>query len=576
MWSSLSARSESGPHCRKQRGSVRADFIFRTSVILSFAFLTLWTAVDRLSGQTPSPSPSILPSPAASPVPSPTTTWRVGFSRLATDGVSDAYVFSSVSIPKTWRIALNFGLRHRVSAEQAEALQLEVDRTAMAAALKTLEVAIDQRDRALLSSGTLSDDKTKTFKTNIDKAIAGRAAYVDLEPLSDELKMQIKMEAEAIRAASPSPSPGSQNDSQKQRGGRGPAKWVADSFAKLEIPAAGQEAELYAAVAPGKRAEMRQVVKKENLQTLVGGRLTESQGYLFLEAFVYDRATDNIVYQEERAFLPSDIEARSAEFLDEIAEAVLSYKGAIVNVKPTSAVFNSRLVGPAESPAAGREEGSGPREWRYLEPGRYRLEYFATGYFPDREDIDIAEGETLVREPTLGLAPYPPVHVETVPPGAELYLQSQFMGLTPLDLEVAGGQTILMLEKEGYRRATVLVDSDKDQKVHVELRRDLIDWDVELSKRRAGFYDALGLFALSLSIPILADGLYRSNYITLYGIDGAALVMTPDELENTRVARIVFDLSRGTGIGISLVAFVDAMIKLDFYLRAADYVAGHQ
>ena len=65
---------------------------------------------------------------------------------------------------------------------------------------------------------------------------------------------------------------------------------------------------------------------------------------------------------------------------------------------------------------------------------------------------------------TLGAtcAPYQRVGVESAPVGAEVYLDGELMGVTPLQLRVGtGGDHSVMVKKEGYRSELLVLNSNQ-------------------------------------------------------------------------------------------------------------------
>ena len=97
------------------------------------------------------------------------------------------------------------------------------------------------------------------------------------------------------------------------------------------------------------------------------------------------------------------------------------------------------------------------------------------------------------------------------------------------------------------------------------------DWAAEVTDARDRFYRSFGLFALSVSVPILVNGAYQ-NYTGLLAADGSgALSGDLSAAEQDRILRQADALYAGyyAGVGLSAGLFGNMIWRLITYVRTA-------
>jgi hypothetical protein len=100
---------------------------------------------------------------------------------------------------------------------------------------------------------------------------------------------------------------------------------------------------------------------------------------------------------------------------------------------------------------------------RDVVPGNHVVKVFKQGYADATNDVHISKNEITKMSITLAATESGPLSVSSTPPGAQVFLDSQSVGVTPLSLpEVSGGQHSIVLTLEGYMDYTdnVSVNSD--------------------------------------------------------------------------------------------------------------------
>jgi tRNA A-37 threonylcarbamoyl transferase component Bud32 len=99
---------------------------------------------------------------------------------------------------------------------------------------------------------------------------------------------------------------------------------------------------------------------------------------------------------------------------------------------------------------AGRPQGSGPRSFNVTAGVDVRIKLEKAGYQPFEQPFKVDPGKTFVIRQPLTAAPAK-LHVETTPPGAQVTLNGQLIGPSPLDVPLPaaqGGELVISLN--GY------------------------------------------------------------------------------------------------------------------------------
>lgn len=93
------------------------------------------------------------------------------------------------------------------------------------------------------------------------------------------------------------------------------------------------------------------------------------------------------------------------------------------------------------------------------------------------------------------------INITSKPTGANVYYGSKFMGLTPLEIPILSNPQKLSLSLEGYMDESVTIKEDvKD--MHFIMDSNVIDVDKNFIKHKNNFYLSLGVFSISLAVPL--------------------------------------------------------------------------
>lgn len=206
--------------------------------------------------------------------------------------------------------------------------------------------------------------------------------------------------------------------------------------------------------------------------------------------------------------------------------------------------------------------GIGQMELRQLEPGLHNFRVEAPGYLSQIFELDLTEGRNTPVQWSLERGELTFLQLTSEPLGAHVYLGSQWMGQTPLEIPLPEENLPLLIQAEEYGQF-FLGTQELNEDFHVRLRP--LDGDMqdilELKKKR--LYQSLGIFTLSLVAPIILNGMQLdkaeiyNHYVETGGYSQGQLDQAWQEYINHYYAFYgALGLSAGT-FGYSLYRLID-------------------
>ena len=390
----------------------------------------------------------------------PREEWRVGFTELRGVGLAPENSYLRSAIPRLLRERLTAIRRHTLSDAERRAQARQVMTDARRRAYADLAASLRRRDSQALA-GTDGGD--------LAEQVAERRVRVD------ELQAMSWQEVE-VAVHKP-----------------------------LVIVAGAEQRDLL----PAPRYSPLQAAREADLDLMVTGRLEQVEGVLFVEL------------QAIRPVLGGSAETyRDALRRERLAEAVAALQQQLAGLlvgEPWGTI--TVVPSPADSAVYvdGEFAGNGRVELPYRTLGRYTVRVAARGHEPVQQPVTLAGSGTVL---SVTLAPLPTrrIAVASTPAGASLYLDSQWLGVTPLHIAAPRQPARLLLRLDGYHDAALVLGDGADGTVHGDAMRDDTDdtidtIDIELEaaefdltvrqeEMRNRFYDHFGIALLTLAAPL--------------------------------------------------------------------------
>lgn len=163
------------------------------------------------------------------------------------------------------------------------------------------------------------------------------------------------------------------------------------------------------------------------------------------------------------------------------------------------------------------------------------------------------------------------VIVQTFPAGADVYIDSEWMGLSPVKLHIEKEPAALMIKKNGYDDIVVFIDDDTGAILNIDLKPDVFQKDEYIPGTKKRFYNSFGGFLISIPFTALFYSLVEHTgeaYYREYNSNGTENL---DELIRLqKLNELQYNLYIAS-LGMNIFLFSDTIIHGIDYVRSVDY-----
>lgn len=453
--------------------------------------------------------------------------WTIGFAALAGEGLSAENSYLAGAIPLLVRDRISRLPWHALSDdERALAGRALISRelSVLAASVAKLRA---ERDEALFtarpSAGVSPAQAAAAGRAAAEKSIAGMEARADflrsLDPAAIEVARRKPL------AVTDGPGPG-----------------------KLFDPPA---------VSP------QEFCQANGLDMLVTGTVREVQGFLRLDIRAWHAERAGPVFSWIEAGTRDELYLSLPSAADGLVGPVLGMSWAMIVLKTQPPVAEVAVDGEVVS-------RGGPREL-YLSPGRHEVRVSASGHREEVRQVDLAAGAA--QDLSVALAPLgrDTVTVVSEPPGADLYLDSLWLGRTPVTFGLPPVRGRALLSLQGYLDLPFSLGPESTLPEVFSLEPAAGSRGEQQKAARDRFYRAFGWFLVSLPAPLFS---YRYSFD--YAVKAGDLV-TAGDLAGAQAAVAAGNALYWTSVGgavlsVSLFGWVVSTIVR--YIAVSDRAAG--
>jgi len=321
----------------------------------------------------------------------------------------------------------------------------------------------------------------------------------------------------------------------------------ADSFSPSALSALNDKGQLLAMAAGGPRA----TVAGKDIDLLVYGSLEPVGAYVAVDVNIYDAALGRLVYSSRSYAAPSDPAPLARDLGERICRIVAGRPYARLDLvaRPDAAVLSVN----------GKVLDASTRRLYLFEKSTLLVSATAPGMVPIEATVDVDLGERKQASFELKAALMGTARIDTAPSGLPVYVDGMFAGTSPVELPLSGERSVVSAKSGEDAIATSILPPDGS--VNIVLVPDTSGKDLValVDKRRDAFYDALGLFVLSLPPTSISYGL-MGTYADAY-IRGADDTM----LDKYTASGISLGICGAINVGL----LVNVIIRLIGYIGAA-------
>ena len=447
----------------------RAVLLFPLLVLLPAAALSAQATLPgstgtAAAGTTAAPAASSTPSAATTPSPTGSTTpdlsvpvdkkdtWVVGFCAFNGERLPPNDLYLTYSIPNMLKDQLSGLTTHTLGEKERDIVRKDLREEALQNVDEAITALFKERDALLLDSIGPNVPSPRAVDDKIKAALARR-------------DFLWKLDMGLIKVADRKPI--------VIKEGTGTGKL----FDALTIPASV-------------------FCQRQGIDFLVGGMVREVEGYILLNVWAYDAESKTIALSYQDA-------ARREEVYQSVPDAGRDLTGLILG-RPWASLAFMPDPPSASLYVDGKLVATGQTPVMYLEPGKIDIKVSAPGY------KDLAETMTLVGQQeaslsvTLDKEKTGTIIITSTPPGADVYVESIWMGKTPLALGKPFERTRVNLTQQGFYDQPFSISDSSPGELSFVLQPDTVSRDAIQKKARDDFYNSFAWFVVSLPIPLFS------------------------------------------------------------------------
>lgn len=303
---------------------------------------------------------------------------------------------------------------------------------------------------------------------------------------------------------------------------------------------------------------MIDLARQHSLDLIIRGRVERVEDYFYLRISIWSWVDNAEITVFETASILEELGGKIDLYSNRVKTIVLgrTWGDLLVEVNPPA----------ADVYVDGRYHGSGKVRANNLTTGTHTISVNAKGYKPLETSIFIKSEQKIEKKISLERMKINKVWITSYPDGADLYVASQWAGKTPLEIELPLEEEMVFLRKKGYAdERVVLEEEDSIRKIYMHS----LDADTEaiIDQKRDNFYTSLGLFALSIPIPLFSWGLGFQNSEGFYM---AADSMNLEEMEKYKLNSNRYYHAYLGGLVLAGALFANAIIHLIDYIVAGN------
>ena len=300
----------------------------------------------------------------------------------------------------------------------------------------------------------------------------------------------------------------------------------------------------------------REYALENEVDLLIWGEIEELQQVLLLRIHLFHALMDEEVFLYEDAGSPENLYSSIPQIVRECAELILGREWVSLSVLPEP--LDSRVT------MDGVFKGIGRVNERYILPGDLSIRVDSPGYASWEKEVHIDPYEEREIVVTLEKKELVSVLLRSTPSDSSVYLNSQWVGTTPLLVDIASPNQRLVLMSEGYEDMPYWVPPDPPFSIELTLQKKLLDRNTWQEKKRNIFYTALGAWAVSLPFPFYLNSFaWDSAYALERSVPGS------DEWNRYALRTELLYYGYLGSIFISAVLFVNAVDRLLTYVDYA-------
>ena len=298
---------------------------------------------------------------------------------------------------------------------------------------------------------------------------------------------------------------------------------------------------------------------KNNFEYILYGSARQFENILILEIKFYSTLEKKDIYSTSVTTETENLFLSLENVISEITSILLGTTWSRITVntdtRSSDIYLNEKYI------------GTGAAVNILTAPGEHTVTIRGTGQEEKTISVFLDEKKTTVIDLNVTLREEKLTVINTIPQEANIYLDSLWMGVTPLLLNGFSGEIII--RKDGFRETRLLLDDISQNSIEIQLSPDVFLKKDFITKKRNSFYTSLSFFVISVPISFF---LYAaaSEYNSAYNSAITSVNLNYDEIN--RLGRIKNYTYYGyhASLFLTISLFANTLFRLSDYIKAGD------
>ncbi|MDC7124165.1 MAG: PEGA domain-containing protein [Spirochaetales bacterium] len=342
-------------------------------------------------------------------------------------------------------------------------------------------------------------------------------------------------------------------------------KWTAianvddDAFSLIPVELKSPENSLYYERSAG---EISDTLKENSLDAVIYGYVEKINDYTYIEIRMWNNFLKKDTVSWRTAVNTDDVNKLIAPGRTLVKTAILSHAWAELSV-----------FGPDNCAIYVNDDFSGVGKLNKLiiEPGEVAVEVKKPGHESYKTKITIVEYEDKKIEVDLPLLSKREMVIQSFPAGADVYVDSKWVGKSPVRIETEDEITAVNLKLEGYQNNVFFVDSEAPHILNVNMKKiTKVREDIIPAKRRA-FLTSFGSTILSIPVSLFLYSMKEQTKDVFNNEQSENGTENYEELLRLRNNYYTEYSLMVCSIGLNVFLFSDMVVKAVDYVDSVEY-----
>lgn len=443
--------------------------------------------------------------------------WTLGVSEFSREDLPEELSYLGSGFPNILLEQISQVTNHIYSTEERSAYQLYLIESTLDNLNTELTSLLSKRDRDFIESA-LSEEQKRTYEEKAD------VLRKSIEEAEGTIPSEITIDTEKPVILAP-----------ENQGGE--LLYWDDDFIKtsgIHLPA--------------------------GLDCYITGKFRYLQGFVDVSVWVIQ--IQGIVYQYQDLLDPEILDETLEKLAGKITAIIFGKEGGRVAVQPEPRDARVQITRGGQEIAV----GTGDITSDLLDPGVYEVSVNKNGYIAYQEKTEVITGVTTTLSPVLTKLSGTPFLITSYPGNADVYLDSLWLGKTPLVLDCPEEGSQIVIRKEDF--LTWKSMHQKENEIKIFLKEEFISHEEELKMKRDAYYASFGRFILSLPLTIVsyANAVEYANLAVMESDIGG----TDERIQELQNTSLLWYTASQLGLWFNAFLFGNTVIDVLQFIQAVE------